>query len=255
MHLHNVEFRVLSRSFANGTVGVLRPEELTLKDTVFVGPYERVSVLVEFVNAHIGRFPYHCHALTHEDYSMMRQFFVVNRKERCNHDLRCQCGEDCVSCPSDCSLMSGERCGDGVCEVEERKSQSCQADCVGPNVRMRMIPTLPSCQGDLLCEGEETPENTPTDCFAGAVLGSFCGDCFCDENESNNTCSIDCVDESKFPPLDDSMIQFNYSLNKIKKTSPLGLPLLLLCLISGLLMLAALAFLFVRKQFSRPQTH
>lgn len=123
------------RRFENGSLSALRPEDQGgLKDTVFVGPYESVSILISFKNTHIGRFdflapcvwsfeeilcrfPFHCHSFNHEDYAMMRQFLVVNAKERCNRNGRCECGEDCVSCPSDCLLQSGERCGDGVCEV------------------------------------------------------------------------------------------------------------------------------------------
>jgi hypothetical protein len=49
---------------------------------------------------------------------MMRQFFVTYpNSKRCNKNRKCECGEDCVNCPSDCLLQSGERCGNGVCEV------------------------------------------------------------------------------------------------------------------------------------------
>jgi spore coat protein A len=99
MHVHAVDMQVLERRNVNNTVLPLRDEDLGSKNTVSIAARETVSVLVDFSIAHLGRFPYHCHDLTHEDYSMMRQFLVVNQPGSCNSNGVCECGEDCVTCP------------------------------------------------------------------------------------------------------------------------------------------------------------
>ncbi len=73
LHIHFVDFRVLSR---NG--GPPRPEELGPKDVVYVGEDQRVRILARFSQqggAH-GRYMIHCHNLTHEDHDMMAQFQI-----------------------------------------------------------------------------------------------------------------------------------------------------------------------------------
>lgn len=73
LHIHFVDFRVLSR---NGQPP--RPEELGPKDVVYVGEDERLRVLMRFSQpggAH-GRYMIHCHNLTHEDHDMMLQFQI-----------------------------------------------------------------------------------------------------------------------------------------------------------------------------------
>ena len=87
--------------------------------------------------------------------------------------------------------MRGFRCGDHVCdEGDGETAESCRADCGGSTVRRRKTRTLPACQGDLLCEGEENAANTPLDCRPAG--GPVCGDCFCDPGEDGNSCSADC---------------------------------------------------------------
>ncbi|GLI55315.1 multicopper oxidase mco [Propionigenium maris DSM 9537] len=68
-HIHNTQFRILSR---NG----LPPSrwERGDKDTVLVSPGESIELLVEF--RHVGLYMYHCHILEHEDMGMMGQFNV-----------------------------------------------------------------------------------------------------------------------------------------------------------------------------------
>lgn len=70
IHLHLVDFRVLSR---NGRPP--RPEERGPKDTVYVGEGETVRVLIKFEGQR-GRYMIHCHNLSHEDHDMMSQFEV-----------------------------------------------------------------------------------------------------------------------------------------------------------------------------------
>lgn len=73
-HVHNVQFRVLSRNrkqpFAH---------ETGLKDTVLVNPEETVRILIPFRHYIDSNTPYmyHCHILEHEDQGMMGQFTVV----------------------------------------------------------------------------------------------------------------------------------------------------------------------------------
>ncbi len=71
MHLHDVQFQILSR---NG-----RPpaaHEQGRKDTVLVMPGETVRIISRFRD-YKGIYMYHCHLLEHEDEGMMGQFEVV----------------------------------------------------------------------------------------------------------------------------------------------------------------------------------
>ena len=70
MHIHMVDFRILSR---NGQPPMAH--ELGPKDVVYAGEFERVELLIHFA-PHRGRYMMHCHNLTHEDHSMMVQFSV-----------------------------------------------------------------------------------------------------------------------------------------------------------------------------------
>ncbi|EDQ87164.1 uncharacterized protein MONBRDRAFT_27601 [Monosiga brevicollis MX1] len=84
MHLHLAEFQIDERQpivyFPGNQTYVktgyaTKPEhyERGWKDVVHVGPMESVTVVVQFDKKHLGRFPYHCHVLEHEDHDMMRQ--------------------------------------------------------------------------------------------------------------------------------------------------------------------------------------
>jgi len=69
-HVHDVQFRILSR---NGTPP---PEhERGRKDTVLIWPGETVRIVAEFRD-YTGIYMYHCHILEHEDAGMMGQFEV-----------------------------------------------------------------------------------------------------------------------------------------------------------------------------------
>ncbi|MBU2647886.1 multicopper oxidase domain-containing protein [bacterium] len=70
MHLHDVQFQVLSR---NGQAPP--PHEQGRKDTVLVLPGETVRMIVRFGD-YKGVYMYHCHLLEHEDDGMMGQFEV-----------------------------------------------------------------------------------------------------------------------------------------------------------------------------------
>jgi spore coat protein A len=85
MHLHLVQFQVLSRHREMEEedelidVGV-DENERGWKDTVRVGPKETVRIIAKFEGkgkpegADFELFPYHCHILEHEDHEMMRQY-------------------------------------------------------------------------------------------------------------------------------------------------------------------------------------
>ncbi len=82
MHVHLSMFQILDRqSFTvvdgnivpSGSPQPPAPQEAGWKDTVMVNSNEIVRVIVPFED-YIGKFPYHCHILEHEDNEMMRQF-------------------------------------------------------------------------------------------------------------------------------------------------------------------------------------
>ncbi|MGE5179830.1 MAG: multicopper oxidase domain-containing protein [Bacteroidota bacterium] len=86
MHLHLVEFQILDRQKFTmqdtsivlvGSPSPPQPYEAGWKDTAPVNPNEVVRVIARFTDF-LGRYPYHCHVLEHEDHEMMRQFQVVS---------------------------------------------------------------------------------------------------------------------------------------------------------------------------------
>ena len=82
MHIHLVQFQVLSRVDAKGKNLGVNENEKGWKDTVRVGPKETVKVIAMFKGQGSPgdapeRFAYHCHLLEHEDHEMMRQYELV----------------------------------------------------------------------------------------------------------------------------------------------------------------------------------
>jgi blue copper oxidase len=73
-HVHHGQFQVKDR---NGRP--TRPHEQAFKDTVKVGPGEKVRIIMEFDHFADPEIPYmyHCHILEHEDNGMMGQFVVA----------------------------------------------------------------------------------------------------------------------------------------------------------------------------------
>lgn len=72
MHLHGVQFQILSRTGGRNT---LTPLESGWKDTALVLPGETVKIIIPFGNT-LGKFVFHCHNLEHEDTGMMGQFQI-----------------------------------------------------------------------------------------------------------------------------------------------------------------------------------
>ncbi len=81
LHIHNVQFQVLSRQvdapnqadYAQVSAGFV---DAGWKDTVLVWPGERLRLLVRFEN-YAGLYLYHCHNLEHEDGGMMRNYRIL----------------------------------------------------------------------------------------------------------------------------------------------------------------------------------
>jgi len=69
-HIHLIDFKILSR---NGKPPF--PWELGPKDVLYVGPEEKIRVIMKF-GPHRGKYMVHCHNLPHEDHDMMHQFSV-----------------------------------------------------------------------------------------------------------------------------------------------------------------------------------
>lgn len=80
IHVHGLQFRVLSRAVSHrhaaeyATVSAGFVDE-GWKDTVLVMPGERVRLLLRFED-YTGLFLYHCHMLEHEDSGLMRNYLV-----------------------------------------------------------------------------------------------------------------------------------------------------------------------------------
>mgnify|MGYP000002915724 FL=1 len=74
IHMHLVKFRVIGRG-PDGTDDP-DPNERGPKDIVRVEDGETVRVVTEFEN-YVGKYPWHCHMLEHEDHEMMRMFEVI----------------------------------------------------------------------------------------------------------------------------------------------------------------------------------
>jgi FtsP/CotA-like multicopper oxidase with cupredoxin domain len=80
MHVHGLQFRILSRSVAGAFAGDYESVskgfvDTGWKDTVLVMPGERVRILLRFED-YPGLFLYHCHMLEHEDAGLMRNYLV-----------------------------------------------------------------------------------------------------------------------------------------------------------------------------------
>jgi hypothetical protein len=136
----------------------------------------------------------------------------------CDLDGTCEMGEDCNNCPSDCFTGVGASCGNGICEILDGEDcLSCPDDCDGkqtgkPSGRFccgnggvnpvgcadsrcvtggfqcSTVPGLPSCCGDLICEGTEDGFNCEIDCGPPP----YCGDGSCDPGEDSCNCATDC---------------------------------------------------------------
>jgi len=203
MHIHLVQFQVIDKTpgtYNNGTFTPTGPAtmpppiEQGWSDVVAVPSKNRVRVIAKFSD-YAGPYPSHCHILSHEDQSMMMLFRV--QENSCNQNGRCEKGEDCISCPSDCQVQSGAVCGNSLCEIADGEDcHNCPHDCN---------------QGRDFCCGHPPTEISPlpppvrylnctdTRCLGGQwycrdtpALSVCCGDNWCQGHETIENCSIDC---------------------------------------------------------------
>ena len=204
MHVHLVKFQVIDKTdLTTGQSIPLKPWEInTWKDTVRVPGRSKVRIIMDFED-YLGKFPFHCHILDHEDHEMMRQFQTTNDPANTVIDGVCGRGEDCVSNPAECLTVSGALCGNGLCEAGDGENcVTCPEDCAGKqqgsvsnqfccgfddgqvnnpiscgtdvndarcistrdNLYCRVAPRVAACCGDNLCEGQETDVNCAVDC-------------------------------------------------------------------------------------------
>ena len=115
MHVHLDFFQILDRQafqvVNDEVVPMGDPQEPEIwergwKDTVMVAPNEIVRVVTRFEDF-VGRFPYHCHILEHEDHEMMRQY------------------ETTTSCGDGARGLPIEECDDG----NQIDGDGCSASC------------------------------------------------------------------------------------------------------------------------------
>ncbi|HAK60415.1 MAG TPA: hypothetical protein DCO77_08545 [Nitrospiraceae bacterium] len=208
MHVHLVAFQVLDRTpLGGGQALPLDPwEDTTWKDTVKVPPGTVVRVIARYED-YLGKFPFHCHILDHEDHEMMRQFQVTNDPANCNANLICEPGEDCFSCPTDCAEVSGALCGNGLCEAGDGENcLTCPSDCAG---NQKGNASNQFCCGDTLAGNPTNPilcgggpnsgdlrcidASANLFCRVAPRVLACCGDALCEGAETASTCANDCA--------------------------------------------------------------
>jgi bilirubin oxidase len=74
IHVHLVQFEVVNRQAADGTVRGPEPWETGTKDTVVSLPEEVTRLKARFDQS--GLFVWHCHIVDHEDNEMMRPYLI-----------------------------------------------------------------------------------------------------------------------------------------------------------------------------------
>jgi len=187
MHMHLVSFQVLDRyafidiggipTPTGGALPIL-PTERGPKDTVLVGPGEIVRVIARFED-YVGRYPYHCHVLEHEDHEMMRQFETTT-----------QCGDGIFSPPiescEDGNLVAGDGCEPNcqrTCDVSGAcdDTDACTSDaCVDSTGCTHAVVdcddgedcTTDTCATASGCAHASVPDDTP--CSIGACRSGVC---------------------------------------------------------------------------------
>ncbi len=137
----------------------------------------------------------------------------------CNANGICEEGEDCRNCPDDCPTVENAWCGNGTCETADGEDcLTCPVDCEGvqsgapsrrfccgagagvnpiecsdPRCTVGGLacvsdPVVPSCCGDLVCEGIEDEFMCEIDCASA----HGCGDGVCSVDEDTCSCEVDC---------------------------------------------------------------
>jgi cysteine-rich repeat protein len=205
MHVHLVRFQVLDK--IDNDTGLPIPlaawEDGTWKDTVRVAPRSTVRVIMDFED-YLGKFPFHCHILDHEDHEMMRQFQATNEPTNCIVNGVCDPGEDCVICPEDCAEVSGALCGNGLCEAGDGENcVTCADDCAGKqqgSVGNQFccgfddgLVTNPLACGDDVNDDRCIDAAAELFCRVAPRVLACCGDKLCEGQETGASCAVDCA--------------------------------------------------------------
>ncbi|MHC4429317.1 MAG: multicopper oxidase domain-containing protein, partial [Planctomycetota bacterium] len=204
MHVHLVRFQVLDKTdLTTGQPIPLEPwEQTTWKDTVRVPGKSKARVIMDFED-YLGKFPFHCHILDHEDHEMMRQMQTTNEPENCVLNGVCDPGEDCVNCLADCAQVSGALCGNGLCEAGDGENcVTCAGDCAGK--QQGAVGNQFCCGFDdgqvtnpIAC-GDDVNDDRCIDagdnlfCRVAARVSACCGDKLCEGQETGTSCAVDC---------------------------------------------------------------
>ena len=75
VHLHGFPFQVVERQPIDGGGAAVADEFLSWKDTVIVGPRERLRFVVRY-DGFPGEWMFHCHILEHAEHGMMTMIDV-----------------------------------------------------------------------------------------------------------------------------------------------------------------------------------
>jgi bilirubin oxidase len=75
IHIHLIDFQVIARTGGDRNA-VMPYEAVALKDVVWLGPKENVTVIARYAPWD-GVYMFHCHSLIHQDHEIMAAFNVT----------------------------------------------------------------------------------------------------------------------------------------------------------------------------------
>jgi len=110
-------------------------------------------------------------------------------------DGTCDTGETCLTCAADCYSESALTCGNGLCETADGEDcETCSADCRGVTGG---TPSGRYCCGGSGTYGVDCTDDRCTDFFDTCIdypsVLSCCGDTVCEGNEDLVSCAVDCT--------------------------------------------------------------
>jgi spore coat protein A len=123
IHLHLVAFQILDRQKYKATIDPLtaavsnvrlsgrptapRPEERGWKDTAIMYPGQVTRVIAKFDRE--GLYVWHCHILSHEEYDMMRPFYVGEMPDHDDMPMATGTGGAEKALPADVAELDGNQ--------------------------------------------------------------------------------------------------------------------------------------------------